>query len=121
FLGGQRLLAFSGQPVVAGALLVFGRLPFGRDEPLLAQAMQRGVERPVIDLQNVVRSRADGQADAVPVLRTPLKGAQDQHVQRALQKVDPSHRWLDVYPLGWLAVRIRIGRRESCSGSIWHG
>src|SRR5262249_32499801 len=43
----------------------------------------------MVDVEHIGRSRADRDADPVPVLRPPLQGAQDQHVERALQQLDP--------------------------------
>ena len=59
--------------------------------------MERRIQRAVIDLQHVLGVRANGDADAVAVLRPPLQRPENQEIQRALQQVDafflcPCHR-----------------------------
>ena len=84
----QLLPAGSRQPVILRALLVLGQPPLGLDPALSFEAVQRGVERAVVDLQLFLRQVGDGDADAMSVLRPPLERAQHQHVQRALQQLD---------------------------------
>src|SRR5437879_2154210 len=51
--------------------------------------MQSGVKRAVLNLQGIFRSRAQRLADSMPMLRTPLKRAENQHVESPLQNFDP--------------------------------
>ena len=61
-----------------------------RAHPLLAlQAMERRIERSVLDLQHVVGGALDVLGDVVAVGGPEAEGPQDQHVERALQQVDP--------------------------------
>ena len=54
--------------------------------------MQRRVQRPVLDEQQVVRVALDGLDDAVAVEGAELKGAQDEEVERALEELDAVNR-----------------------------
>src|SRR5262249_47784166 len=48
----------------------------------------RWIERARLHLQQILRLPSDGQADAVAVLRPPLEGPEDEHVERALQQLE---------------------------------
>ena len=50
--------------------------------------MQPGVQGPLLDLQDIIRSHFDGLGDAVAVGGTQEQGAEDQQVQRALEQFD---------------------------------
>ena len=80
----RRFLPAGREPVVPRALLVLGHLPLGLDPSLFAKAVQGGIQRAVFHLEHVLGSGADGHADSVSMLRSPLQGAQNQHVQGAL-------------------------------------
>ena len=75
------------QAVILRALLVFGELPFRVEPSLFLETMERRIQRAVIDIQHVVRRRADRHLDAVAVLRPPLQRAKDEQVEGALQKI----------------------------------
>ena len=77
------------QLVVLRALLVPGDLPVGLEQALLLEAVQRGVERAVLHLEHVARSGANGDADPVSVLGSPLQRPEDEHVERSLQELQP--------------------------------
>ena len=75
------------QRVVARAAVVVGDAPLGADELLPLQAIERRVERPLPELQHVLRPLLDAFGDAPAVHRLELQGSQDQHVERSLQHV----------------------------------
>ena len=76
-----------GQPVVLRALVGFADAPLGFQPAALLEPMQRRIERAGLDLQQIVGLRANGLADAVAVLRAPLEGPEDEHVERALEEL----------------------------------
>src|SRR5262249_2681996 len=86
-LARQLRLARRRQLVVLRALVGLADAPFGFQPAALHEAMEGGVERAGFDPEELVRLRADGLADAVAVLRPPLEGPQDQHVERALEEL----------------------------------
>ena len=52
------------------------------------EAMESGVERTGVDLEDVAGVELDGLADAVAVLGSPAESLEDQEVERALEKLD---------------------------------
>src|SRR5690348_16771611 len=80
-------LARGRQLVVLRALVRFADSPLGLQPAALHQAVEGGVERTGFDLEEVVRLRADRQTDSVSVPRPPLQGAEDQHVEGALEQL----------------------------------
>src|SRR5262245_6281555 len=62
--------------------------------------MQRWIERTRLDAEAVRRFCANGLANAVAVLRTPLKGLQDEHVERSLEKLDAVRVWFFLWHVG---------------------
>ena len=72
--------------VEARAPIVLGGPPFGLDMTLPIEAMQRLIERRVLDGEVAVRSLADERRDAVAVHRPLRQRAQHQHIQRALHE-----------------------------------
>jgi hypothetical protein len=56
---------------------------------LLFEAVQGRVERSRFDLQRVTRGRPDHLRDAVPMSGSPSQGLEDDHVQGALEQLDP--------------------------------
>jgi hypothetical protein len=74
--------------VVPRAAVGFRNLPFGFEPASLFEAMQRGVERPVLHLQRVLRARANSLADSVAMLWPSLEHLENEQVQRTLQEFD---------------------------------
>jgi hypothetical protein len=69
-------------------LIIVGNAPFGFDPTLTPKAMKGWVEAAVLHLEQVVRPRPDSLPDTVAVLRSPLKGSQDEQVEGSLQQVE---------------------------------
>src|SRR5262249_25000262 len=76
------------ETVHLGPLFVLRTFPFGGYPLLPFQAMQGGVKRPGLHLQDVARVRANHLADPVAMLRSPHQGLQNQQVQSALEQFD---------------------------------
>ena len=55
--------------------------------------MEGRIKRAGLDLEEIVGLGADRLADAVTMLRAPLQGSQDEHVERALQQLEPLGIW----------------------------
>ena len=94
--GGQAapLRGLSDQPLAAGfRQLIEPRLaigvrgaPFGPDPFPRFEALQRRIERAVIDDQRLRRLILDGAGNALAMLRTVDQRLEDEHVERALQQ-----------------------------------
>src|SRR5206468_1963348 len=61
--------------------------PFGGDQPLMLQPIERGIERALRNLQRVVGHLLDPQEYAVAVERLQRHRFQDQHVERAREQI----------------------------------
>ena len=57
-------------------------------EMATADRVERGVERPCVDLQDITRSRLDRLGDPVAVPGAPLQGLQHEEVEGSLEELD---------------------------------
>jgi hypothetical protein len=90
FFDQQLLPAFISQAAVFEfPISVRHSLPFGDDPPSSLQAMQRGIERAVLHLQEFIRGPLNVLPDLVAVSRSIEKGPQDERVKRSLEEPDP--------------------------------
>ena len=87
--GFHRQLPASGrrEPVVLGPPAQLRDGPLGFDPALVLEAMERRVERALIDLQDVLRDLLDALRDRPAVQRVGLQRPEDEQVERARQKV----------------------------------
>src|SRR5262249_10327531 len=92
----------------------FGKLPFRADPALFFEAMQCWIERTRLDAEGVRRFCANGLPDAVAVLRTPLKGLQDEHVERSLKKLDAVRVWFFLWHVGQRIASKAVERLLLC-------
>src|SRR5258708_31710291 len=95
FFDQELLPAFIRQAVVFEfPISVRRRLPFGDDPSSSLQAMQRGIERAVLHLQEFIRGPLNVLPNLVTVGRSIEKRPQDEHVQRSLEDPGPLLRLL---------------------------
>ena len=80
--------ALRGELVVLGFAIVLGKPPFGLEQSAFLHAVERGVERALLDLESLVGGLADPRRDGVAVARTPGEGLEDEEVERALEEVE---------------------------------
>src|SRR5213592_3376249 len=77
------------QLVILGAPVVLRSPPFGLDPTSPLQSMQGGIERTLLDAQNVAGDLLNALRNAPAVLRFEGQGLEDQQVECSLRKVDP--------------------------------
>ena len=87
----QLTLPCRGEFVVLCAAIVFGHAPLRPDPASPFQSMQCGIQRPLLDLQNVSGDLSDPFRYPPAVLRFEFQGLEDQEIQSALWKVDACH------------------------------
>src|SRR4029079_4124420 len=85
-LGAQMRAASGRKLVVARAAIVVGESPLGGDEPPLFHAMQRVVERALLDVEVAAGPRFEPAGDLGAVHRTPGERFQDEDVEGALEE-----------------------------------
>jgi hypothetical protein len=77
--------AGASQFIELGLAVVVGRAPLGRDEALLLQLEERGVERAVVDGEEAAAGLLDAARDAVAVQRPHrFESLKDHQGERAL-------------------------------------
>src|SRR5262249_20025291 len=91
-LGCELLSSGGGQAVILRTAIQFRLLPLRRDEATGLQTVERRVQGSALYLQNIGRTLPNSLPDAMPVLRSPLQSAQNQHVKSALEQVQAVFR-----------------------------
>src|SRR5262245_5250471 len=103
----------AGERVVSRAAVVLRRAPFGLDQTLTIQPVQRLVERRVLDRQLSTRSLTDQGRDPVAVTGARSEGPQHQEVQRSLNQRERRHSFpLDGEGKGRVGAFFRGGYGE---------
>jgi len=80
--------AFGRERIKFCATIVFGGTVGGADPFALDEAMARGIERALLDLQDFIGAEFDGFGDGVAVRGAEHKRAENQQVERALEHFD---------------------------------
>src|SRR6185312_3170875 len=75
------------EAVVFRPPVVLGRPPVALDPPLLLEPLQRGIERPLIDVEGPARELLDACADPPPVHRLEGERFQNQQIEGPTQDV----------------------------------
>jgi hypothetical protein len=88
FLSHELPLSGRGQFVIFCAPVEVGTFPFRGNEATRFQAMKGGIKRAAFNPQQFRRTLADGEADSMPVPRSPLESAQDEHVEGSLEEIN---------------------------------
>src|SRR5262249_5081230 len=81
FLGAELVPAARGQLVVLRAAIVLRGAPAGLDPAAALEAMQRRVQRPLLNAQRLARALLDALGDGPAVLRLERERVQDQQIQ----------------------------------------
>src|SRR5262249_39094923 len=88
----EPLAAGRGQSVDTPALIVLRELPVRRARAVTSEPMERRIERPRIDLENILRARSNRLRDAVAMVLTPTERLQDEEIECALEQLDSRER-----------------------------
>src|SRR5688500_2990821 len=83
----ELLLTGRGQLVIPRPLVGLAQAPFRLQPATLHQTMQRRIERAGLDLQQIIRLRADRLTNAVAMVRSPLQGSKNEHVEGSLEEL----------------------------------
>src|ERR1700756_3293616 len=84
----QLSAAFRRECIKLCATIVLGCAPIGLDPAAGFEAVEGGVERALLDAEDVVGGLFDPAGDAVTVRRSPAYGFEDQEVERAAEDFD---------------------------------
>jgi hypothetical protein len=80
-------LAGSSEAVEFGVTPAFGSLPFGFEPASIFEAVERGIEGALADLEGIFGDLLDALDDGVPVDGTEGDDFQDEHVEGALKQL----------------------------------
>ena len=80
------------EAIKSGPLAFVGQLPGSRDPAFRLQPMERRIQRPGLDLEQVFRGPLNVFGDRVAVGGPCEQSAEDEEVERALQQLDTGRR-----------------------------
>src|SRR5439155_26573126 len=83
-----------GEFVIPGAAVVVRRAPTGLDPAPALQAVQRGVERALLNAEHLAGHLLDALGDAPSMLGVEGEGAKDEQVEGALGEIDACGHWV---------------------------
>src|SRR5689334_14106734 len=83
----ELLSSGAGELVELGSPRLLGLPPFGVDEALSLEALQRDEQRPGVHLEHAARDLFDAARDPEPVQRLQAEGLEDEQVERALDDI----------------------------------
>src|SRR4029450_9810649 len=86
--GGEARAAGTRQLVIARPAIVVRAAPLGRDEPRPLQALQRWIQRPVIDQEDVFGTALNRRRNAVAMARPEDKSLGEERVERSLEELN---------------------------------
>src|SRR5262245_15463710 len=100
--GLQSLAAISRQLVEARPAVRLGDAPLRLNQAAVLQAMQRLIERTVIDPERARRTLLEPERDGIPMQRTPTQCLEDEQIERAFEERQFGHGdplYLSAYPV----------------------
>src|SRR6185437_3287936 len=83
--GVQLLSALAGEPIELGLAVVVADAPLGGDASAILEAMERGIEGALLNLEGAFRGPFDGLRDGMSMGRSHEQGAQDEQIEGALE------------------------------------
>src|SRR5262249_1008652 len=96
-----------------GAAIVFTGTPMGCDPALLLEPVQRGIERPIADLQNVARHLLQALANRPTMQRLERENLQNQEIQCSLNRIRPlTHPFTSVTETNTIAPLVEQGEKN---------
>ena len=93
----ELLLAVGSQGIEPGHAARFRRLGLGLDPALIFKPVQRGVERALLDLQDIVRNLLDPFGDRPTVHWPGREGLKDEEIEGPLDEIGWFARPLTIY------------------------
>src|SRR5688572_5671925 len=91
-LGAELASPAGGEPIELRLAVVLRESPLGLDEATCFHAVERRVQRRVLDAELTIGGLSQPAEDVVPMHGAPGEGLEDEHVEGALEDVDFSRR-----------------------------